>query len=222
MTRVRHHLTYSNVVSTLCLFLLLGGGVAYAANTVRSSDIVDGEVKNQDLAANSVGTAKIADGHVRTTDVLDNDLTAIDIKPESIGPGRIADNTLTGGEILRNSLTGDDVANKSGVDTCVNTVRLDNLCFRAENQARTWIQAAAHCANLNLRLPTYGEARSLATSYDLPNVDESERFWTDEIVMETDGELSAFLEYDAGNSGGSERAAWTITVETVCVTTPTN
>jgi hypothetical protein len=45
---MRPHLTYSNVVSTLCLFLLLGG-VAYAADQ---------------LAPNSVGTKQLKDGAV--------------------------------------------------------------------------------------------------------------------------------------------------------------
>lgn len=45
---LRSHLTYSNVVSTLCLFLLLGG-VAYAA---------------AQLAPNSVGTKQLKDGAV--------------------------------------------------------------------------------------------------------------------------------------------------------------
>jgi hypothetical protein len=45
---VRSHLTYSNVVSTLCLFLLLGG-VAYAAGQ---------------LAPNSVGTKQLKNGAV--------------------------------------------------------------------------------------------------------------------------------------------------------------
>ncbi|HST70017.1 MAG TPA: hypothetical protein VLI94_10210 [Solirubrobacterales bacterium] len=45
---LRSHLTYSNVVSTLCLFILLGG-VAYAAGQ---------------LAPNSVGTKQLKDGAV--------------------------------------------------------------------------------------------------------------------------------------------------------------
>jgi len=51
--RIRDHLTYANVMATLAVFLVLGGG-AYAAfqlpkNSVRSSNIVDGQVKTQDL-----------------------------------------------------------------------------------------------------------------------------------------------------------------------------
>ena len=32
MNRLRGKLTYSNIISTLCLVLLLGGGTAYAAS----------------------------------------------------------------------------------------------------------------------------------------------------------------------------------------------
>jgi hypothetical protein len=54
LARVRAYLTYANVISTLCLFVLLGGS-AYGAfqlsdNSVRSKHIVNGQVKEQDLA----------------------------------------------------------------------------------------------------------------------------------------------------------------------------
>jgi hypothetical protein len=48
--RLRRKLTYSNVVSTLCLILLVGGGSAYAATEV--------------LPVNSVGTKQIQEGAV--------------------------------------------------------------------------------------------------------------------------------------------------------------
>ena len=37
MRRIGRHLTYANVISTLCLFLLLGGGTALAAYVVSSN-----------------------------------------------------------------------------------------------------------------------------------------------------------------------------------------
>jgi hypothetical protein len=39
MHRVRGRLTYSNVISTLCLFLLLGGGTAYAASQLEKESV---------------------------------------------------------------------------------------------------------------------------------------------------------------------------------------
>jgi hypothetical protein len=53
--RLGSHLTYANVMATLAVFIALGGG-AYAAfhlpkNSVRSRNIVNGQVKAHDLAA---------------------------------------------------------------------------------------------------------------------------------------------------------------------------
>ena len=83
-SRLRDHLTYANVVSSMCLFLLLAGTTAYAANTVFSTDIVDGQVKTADLENGAVSLAKIADGSItgdklkdgsiQGRDVLDNNL----------------------------------------------------------------------------------------------------------------------------------------------------
>ena len=73
---LRLHLTYANVVSTLCLFIVLGGS-AYATHShlTKSEDIMNGEVQNEDLAPNSVGTGK----------VIDNSLTGDDIKESGLG-----------------------------------------------------------------------------------------------------------------------------------------
>lgn len=52
-----------NHLALLCLFLILGGGTAYAAglakNSVKSKQIKDGQVKTADLANNSVISSKL-------------------------------------------------------------------------------------------------------------------------------------------------------------------
>ena len=45
--RLLRALTFSNVCSFLALTIALGTGTAYAANTVFSTDIVDGEVNHR-------------------------------------------------------------------------------------------------------------------------------------------------------------------------------
>ena len=54
LARLRPRLTFANVCSFLALLIALGTGSAYAANTVFSTDIVDGEVKTADLDNNAV------------------------------------------------------------------------------------------------------------------------------------------------------------------------
>jgi hypothetical protein len=63
---ISSRLTYANVISTLCLFLLLGGG-AYAAfslpkNSVKSKNIVNGQVKADDIIPSDVHGAGLPIG----------------------------------------------------------------------------------------------------------------------------------------------------------------
>jgi hypothetical protein len=105
MRRFRAHLTYANVMVTLLAFVVFAGGAAYAANTVFSSDIVDGEVKTNDLAASAVASGKIADQQVKNQDlglgasssntIADGGVQGIDVK----------DNTLKGADIDESTLS---------------------------------------------------------------------------------------------------------------------
>jgi hypothetical protein len=91
LSRFRPRLTYANVVATLALFLVLGGGTALASYVVSSnsqigpntvsghkaptgkhSNIISGSVNGTDLAGNSVNSAKIADGSITGSDVAPN------------------------------------------------------------------------------------------------------------------------------------------------------
>ena len=79
MKRLRAQVTYANVVSTLCLFLLLGGGAAVAATQ---------------LGKNSVGTAQLKKGAV----------TGAKIKDATIAGSKLKAGTLTGAQIDAASL----------------------------------------------------------------------------------------------------------------------
>jgi hypothetical protein len=84
---------HSTVVAYLALFVALGGTSAYAANTVFSADIVDGEVKSVDIGNNEIGSADVKDNSINTfdvhsllgVDVVDNTLTGADIQEASLG-----------------------------------------------------------------------------------------------------------------------------------------
>ena len=91
---LRSRLTYANVMSTVAVFLVLGGGTALAAYVVSSNsqigpgtisghkpptgkhaNVIAGSVNGTDIAANAVGTNK----------VVDNTLTGTDIDESSLG-----------------------------------------------------------------------------------------------------------------------------------------
>src|SRR5207247_10505696 len=56
---------------------------AYAANTVYSTDIVDGQVKNPDLAGNAVTYSKIAPGSIDGSKIVDQSIKSVDIGPDT-------------------------------------------------------------------------------------------------------------------------------------------
>ena len=101
MRRSRNRLTYANVMSTVAVVLALGGGVAYAANTVFSTDIVDDQVYSADvrndtltgggltaadLRNGSVGNTEVADGQVRTQEIGNGQVQAQDLA-QGVAPG---------------------------------------------------------------------------------------------------------------------------------------
>ena len=105
---VRRHLSFANVASFLALAIAVGTGSAYAADTVFSSDIVDGEVKAADIDNNAVRSTKIGTGQV-----LNPDLGA-----DAVDGSKVLDASLTGADVANSTLTGDDVASSSltGID----------------------------------------------------------------------------------------------------------
>lgn len=97
--RNRPRFTYANIVSTVALFLVLGGGAAYAAGEIHSGDIAPKAVKSSDLAPGAVRTAnvfkraivsgKLALGAVRSNQIADRA-----VSEKQIGAGAVAPSNL--------------------------------------------------------------------------------------------------------------------------------
>ena len=91
--RLRSHLTYANVISTIALFLVLTGGTAVAlngSNTVFSDDIVNNEVRSADVRDDTLASGGPPGGRpeasrVGTSEAADNSLTGTDINESTLG-----------------------------------------------------------------------------------------------------------------------------------------
>jgi hypothetical protein len=66
---MRKHLTYANVMVTLLALGALTGGVAYAANTVGSSDIINESILSQDVKNNQVLATDVRNGDLNDEDI---------------------------------------------------------------------------------------------------------------------------------------------------------
>ena len=122
--------TYANVMSTFAVFLVLGGGTAYAANTVFSTDIVDGEVKTADLADNGVDDGEdrqqpgLLRRHARrhcsqrggphdsltSPDLAANSVTGSEIAPDAVNSSKVLVESLTSADLATSSVTSSEIA----------------------------------------------------------------------------------------------------------------
>jgi hypothetical protein len=101
-----------DVMAAVGCFAALATGTAYAANTVFSSDIVDGEVKSVDIGNNEIGSADVKDNTINTFDV--HSFLGVDV----------VDGTLTGADVQDGTLKDEDVgsATRTSVDVAIGVV----------------------------------------------------------------------------------------------------
>jgi hypothetical protein len=104
LSRLKPRLTYANVMATIAVFGVLGGGGAYAANEWNGSNIQDGTLTGADIqdlslglpdyGANSISTGKLKDQDVRTQDLRDLGVTNPKIAWDSVSSGKVIDGSL--------------------------------------------------------------------------------------------------------------------------------
>jgi hypothetical protein len=135
--RLRSHLTYANVTSTLALVVALTAGTAYAATQITGANIKDGTIKSADLqgqggtaskaavnggvttvdisgqAANPANGTRFVEGTITQWDVKDGGLTGADIASGSLTGADIASGSLGGAQLSDGSVTGADITDNS-------------------------------------------------------------------------------------------------------------
>jgi hypothetical protein len=106
----------------LALFLVIAGGTAYAANTIGSTDIINGQVKSVDIGTNEVTSADVRD------DTLANGgLAPVDLRPGAVGTSEVADNALRGADIATGAVSSTKVADESLTGSDVAESTLDQV-----------------------------------------------------------------------------------------------
>jgi len=95
LSKLRPRSVY-DVMAAIACFGVLATGTAYAANTVFSADIVDGEVKTPDIASYAVTNTKLASDSVGNPK----------LKTGAVNSAKVLDNSLTGTDIIESSLSG--------------------------------------------------------------------------------------------------------------------
>jgi hypothetical protein len=121
MSTFRPKLTYANVMSSIAVFAVLGGG-AYAGidRKIRTADLGKNVVTTPKLAKQAVGTGKVKaqairrgkinDGAVRRPKIFDNAVNADKIENEAVTTDKIANQAVTTDRIAGEAVETDKLA----------------------------------------------------------------------------------------------------------------
>jgi hypothetical protein len=123
LKQIRRHLTYANVMSSIAVFVLLGGAAVAASQ----------------LPKKSVGPKQLKNNAVTTAKIKKNAVTKAKIKKGAVDNSKLADGSVTNNKIADNAVTGNKVADGSlsGADINANSTSFSQVIaeIRATNQS---------------------------------------------------------------------------------------
>jgi len=205
--RLRSKLTYANVISTVCLFLLLGGGTAVALNGTNS-------VQSDDLGPGAqVKAPDVADDAVNGANVINNGLTGADVKESTLGkvPSAAAADNAT-------NLDGKP-ASDYRLHCPGNLDRAADLCYEVDPRpAAKYHEALKACALDQRRLPDAGE---LALVYDHLSANQNYE-WTVGYFTSSGGSFADVLAQNSSRVVIPAANTIDSATEFRCVTSATN
>ena len=174
LSKLRPRSVY-DVFAVLALIVAVGGTSAYAANTVFSSDIADGEVRSADIRNDDIQSGDVKDGSINTfdvhsflgVDVVDGTLTSDDIQNDSLRTADIQE--LHGARLVPGSVD----ATRLGIGS-VNSDKVQNNSLTGFNIDESSldlssVNAAKYGFVIPQTLPSSGAFAQVATVHRLGN-----------------------------------------------------
>lgn len=129
MKQIRKRLTYANVMSSLAVFLILGGATALAAGQ---------------LGKNSVGTKQLKKGAVTALKLKDGAVTATKIKDGSVTGAKVDLGSLGTVPNANHANNANNANNATNASTASNAEKLGGLAASAFQSRIHWAQVAAN------------------------------------------------------------------------------
>jgi hypothetical protein len=104
--QIRKRLTYANVMSSIAVFLVVGGATAFAAGHLGKNT-----VGTKQLKKNAVATAKIKKNAITTAKIKKNAITSAKIRGGAVGSDKLANGAVGSDKLANGSVTSIKLAN---------------------------------------------------------------------------------------------------------------
>jgi hypothetical protein len=92
--QIRKRLTYANVMSSLAVFLILGGATAVAAKKIGSNEIKGNSITTGKLKKEAVTRAKVKKAAIDSSKLADNAVTTSKIADDAVTGAKVKESTL--------------------------------------------------------------------------------------------------------------------------------
>lgn len=234
MKQIRKHITFANVMSSIAVFLVLGGGAAYAAkkigsNEIKGNSITTGKIKKEAITAskikkNSVTTAKVKNGAITGAKLRAGSVGAAQLAAGSVGTAQLANGSVNSEKIAPNAVgnsqtqlvkvfkagavpaIGEEATSPKVELGSVGPFHFYGKCFKSgtDIEERTYVELTSGVATLDSEDAASFEENS--EGYLTPSTPESERALEEDSAAGPD-EFSASSsdeEFQASASNGTE------------------
>jgi hypothetical protein len=125
--QIRKRITYANVMSSIAVFLVLGGGAAYAAKKIGSNEIKGNSITTGKIKKEAVTAAKIKNSSVTTAKIANNAVTTAKIANSAVSTDKIADSAVTNGKLANGSVSASKLASGFVAPTAEKLARFANI-----------------------------------------------------------------------------------------------
>jgi hypothetical protein len=160
-----------DVMAVIAFVIALAGGTAYAANTVRTGDIVDNEVFTTDVRDDTLGFGglthpDLGPGSVRSSEVLNDSLTRFDIGGGQVDSFNILNEEVSSVDVRNGTLNDEDIGQGTFVNFVGNVGIIDaNTCVADDALAVTGINAQGDHLLLTPNWETANQLLSYSVEY---------------------------------------------------------
>jgi hypothetical protein len=140
--QIRKRLTYANVMSSIAVFLVIGGASAFAAtqlgkntvgakqlkkNSVTAAKIKKEAVVGAKIKAGAVSEGKLANGAVTNSKLADSSVGTGKLTDTAVTTGKLADSAVTTAKLAGEAVTTGKIANDAVTGAKVNESTLNGV-----------------------------------------------------------------------------------------------
>jgi trimeric autotransporter adhesin len=193
--QLQKRLTYANVMSSIAVFLILGGATAFAAKKIGSNQLKANSVTTAKIKKNAVTAKKIRKNAVTTAKIKNGAITAAKITAGAVGTSQLANGGVTAEKIASNAVgnsqtqfvkvfqagavpaVGNEETSPKIELGSVGPFHFYGKCFTEAGsvEQKTYIELTSGAAILDSE-----DAADFSTGYLVPTTPEKERAMEDE------------------------------------------